>query len=205
MSGVLPRMVAACAAAVLAVAVAAGPAYAAGPAGRVPLPGHPARPAGGLVIKAIPASGGSFEITNFEFPKCIGISGAPPDGQAGDWDCTTNPDQLWHWGNAFPSDPDFRQLVNGRGQCLGVAGGSDQQGALIVGWTCLGTGHPDQYWAQEFRLNGTPGLMNEHGINDPSATAWLIGVQGASSANGANLVLWPDTGHPDQEWMFQGF
>jgi hypothetical protein len=196
MSGVVSRVVAACAAGVVVVAVAGGPAFAAGPGAVVAHPGL-ARPAGGLA--PIPPPGSFFRIHNFEFGKCIGISGAPPDGQAGDWNCTTNPDQTWSWGDPFPGTfGAYRQLVNGRGQCLGVAGGSDQQGAMIVGWTCLGTDHFDQYWESVPNLpEGQPSLINF----DNGGTGVLIGVQGASSANGANLVLWTDTGHPDQQWL----
>jgi Ricin-type beta-trefoil lectin domain len=204
-SRALSRTMATCVAAVaLAAALGGGPAYAAGSAAPRPHPAYIARPAGGLFITKIPNSG-NFQIHNGRFlGKCLGIAGAPPNGPAGDWNCNTNPttnaDQTWHWGSPIASG--WNQLVNGRGQCLGVAGGSDNRNARIVGWTCL-PGHPDQYWADPpfLRPDGNGTVTNYNGWFDPNAQAWIVGVGGANPANGAPLVLYPDTGTPDQEWF----
>jgi hypothetical protein len=77
-----------------------------------------------------PAANGTFQIHNAGASgKCIGISYYI----AGDWNCTTNPDQTWHWGDANAYG--WYQLVNGNGQCLAVAGGSDKAATAIWGGT----------------------------------------------------------------------
>ena len=121
--------------------------------------------------------------------KCIGISG----GFAGDWNCTTNPDQTWHWGpgNSFGYD----ELINGNGQCLAVSAGSVSQGARILGYSCLGTS--DQYW---YRDPTSDSLYNYNAVFNGSSTADVVGVSGASTANGAPLVLWRANGSADQKW-----
>ena len=155
-------------------------------------------PAGaGLIIGSTSTSnslyptggGGTFQIHNVRAAgKCIGISA----GLAGDWNCTTNPDQTWHWGpaNSFG----FNELINGNGQCLAVSGGSVSQGARILGYSCLGTS--DQYW-----LTGIDDdLLNYNWVANVSAVASVVGVGGASTANGAPLVLWSANTSTDQKW-----
>jgi hypothetical protein len=136
----------------------------------IPRPGATALATGGFQIhNANPNSPG----------KCIGISG----NLAGDWNCTTNPDQTWHWGSAIASG--WYQLVNGKGQCLAVNGASDSAGARILGWSCVGSA--DQYWALFDNGDGTARIVNYHGWFDPTATAWVVGVWGGDNVtdNGA--------------------
>jgi hypothetical protein len=141
-----------------------------------------------------PAATGTFQIHNANAGgKCIGISYY----LAGDWNCTTNPDQTWHWGNAIV--PGWSELVNGNGQCLAVAGGSDKAATAIWGWNCVGS--PDQYWKFFPNGDGTGRIVNYHGWIDPDAEAWVVGVWGGSTENGARLVLyWPD-GTRNQDWF----
>src|SRR5581483_8401330 len=51
--------------------------------------------------------------------KCIGIASI---GYAGDWNCTNNPDQTWHWGDRAGASG-WAELVNGNGQCLSLSAG----------------------------------------------------------------------------------
>lgn len=123
-------------------------------------------------------------IFNLNSNRCLGIS----NGQAGIWNCTTNPDQTWHLGYSYQNDPNARQLINGNGQCLGVQGGSLSWGARVVAWTC--NGHADQYW-----YIGDGPITNRN--------SWLtLGVSGGSTANGAAVVQWQSNGHPDQVWNY---
>lgn len=213
MPHVLPRKIRAVSAAITVIAASAAGCFIAGsPAGAATA----AAPAGihrtasptltgGLVL--VPRASGDFNLVNYHSwqqgagnYKCIGIAGSPPDGNAGDWSCSGQPDQAWHWGASNPQG--WTQLVNGRGQCLGVAGGSDSAGARIVGWSCLGSGHPDQYWAPGSSVfSGADTLLNYNGYAN-GGSAWLIGVQGGSLANGAPLVLWSSNNNPDQSWIF---
>lgn len=152
-------------------------------------------------------------VYNTNSGRCLGIA----NGNAGIWNCTNaggNSDQTWHWGG-YVTGPDgiyYSQLINGKGQCLGVAGGSTANGARIVGFSCLGPTHPDQYWYYDSVWLGVGGdgsvLVN---LKTPcgglSLGGKVIGVAGGSKANGAAAVLWPSTlgpppgqFHVDQDW-----
>lgn len=149
---------------------------------------------GSLVVTPnIPASG-TFNIHNYGASgKCIGISG----NNAGDWNCTSNPDQTWHWGGAIATG--WYQLVNGNGKCLGISGGSDAVGAQVVAWGC--NGNADQYWALgSSSYPGANTVLNYKAWFDPNTAAALIGVGGGSTANGAPVVLWSSDGSPNQSW-----
>lgn len=155
-----------------------------------------ARPTGLVMAPEIPSTG-TFNIHNANaLGKCIGIDAS---GNAGDWNCTSNRDQTWHWGAAIATG--WFQLINGNGKCLGVAGGSDAEGARIVAFTCLGTGHPDQYWALGAAGFGGNNINNYKAFFDPNTPAQLIGVQGGSTANGAALILWRYDGTANQFWF----
>jgi hypothetical protein len=118
--------------------------------------------------------------------RCLGIA----NGLAGVWNCTTNPDQTWHWGTSS-SYPYYRHLVNGNGQCLGVQGGSTAQGARVVAWTCLN--HDDQYWNWYNSYS-----YNYYGPVTNLNSAMVLGVYG--TANGAAVVQWGSNGNYDQAW-----
>jgi hypothetical protein len=127
-------------------------------------------------------------IGNWHSGRCLGIS---TNGLAGIWNCTTNPDQTWHWGGSL--DPEvtwFRQLINGNNQCLGVQGGSTAVGARVVAWAC--DGKPNQYWGPD-SVTGEAVLKN---LNDG-----YLGVGGVRVSNGAPVVQWSFTGNPDQYWV----
>jgi hypothetical protein len=139
----------------------------------------------------------TFQIHNFNaLGRCIGISGY----LAGDWNCTTNPDQTWHWGS--PNGWGYNQLVNGYGQCLALAGGSHDLGTAIWGFNCLGLDHPDQYWALVSNGDGTFQINNYKAVSATFTDATLIGVSGGSTDNGAPLVLYRPDGTRNQSWFF---
>jgi Ricin-type beta-trefoil lectin domain-like len=157
-------------------------------------PQKTAKAMGLAVTPDIPSAGG-FNIYNANASgKCIGIA----DGLAGDWNCTSNPDQTWHWGAVNASG--WQQLINGNGLCLGVQGGGDAQGTRIVAFTCLGTGHPDQYWTVGDDGYGGNNILNYEAYSDPNTSVSLIGVGGGSTANGAPVVLWYYDGTANQFW-----
>jgi hypothetical protein len=123
---------------------------------------------------------------------CLGVNSS---NQAGIWACTSHPDQTWHWGQAGDGG---NQLVNGNGQCLGVAGGSTTEGAHVVGWTCLGTGHPDQYWLEYFPFCAG-GICLWYLINVHSGQ--VLGTQGGIERGGTNAVIWDYQGElNNQVW-----
>jgi hypothetical protein len=145
-----------------------------------------------LHLSAIPAAGSStatFEIVNWNSGLCLGIAGGGVDVQAVQFTCNGNPDQQWHWGNPNSAFPAWFQLVNGTnvagGVCLGVAGGSVNSDAAIVGWHCLGSNHPDQYWAPITTPN--PVCDGATPIDNLNSN-FVVGVPGNSIANNTKLV-----------------
>jgi hypothetical protein len=153
-------------------------------------------------------------IYNTNSGRCLGIDSA---GDAGIWNCTDaggKSDQTWHWGakwtGSSPYGEAYYQLINGHGQCLGVAGGSTANGAKIVGFRCIAS-HKDQYWQYNSVWGGCecgdgPVLANlQTPLNGLSLGGKVIGVKNGGKANGTQLVLWTNytqTGpfHPDQAW-----
>jgi hypothetical protein len=142
--------------------------------------------------------GSGFELVNYNSGLCLGITGGLDDAPAVQWTCNGHPDQIWHWGDQFFTGSSWAQLVNGDGECLGVASGSITEGARVVGWSCLGTDHPDQYWQQ---ADGGCGPLYST-VQDKSSLFYL-GVTSNSRAVGASVVQWANQGScNNQEWWF---
>ena len=129
---------------------------------------------------------GDFSIFNENSNKCLGIS----NGLAGQWTCSLGDDQNWHWGGTA-RDNRYRQLVNWKGQCLAVNGGSTADGARILGYRCTATS--DQYWRVQNAAGFDVVILNYKSDK-------LVGVSGGSMANGAAVVQWTVTGAPNQLW-----
>jgi len=128
-------------------------------------------------------------LVNYNSGLCLGISGGHDNAPAVQWNCLTgHPDQQWHTGGT--NSAGYYQIVNGDGECLGVSGGSTAAGARVVGWSCLGTGHPDQYWLYQ-------GLITCATYYSPIfnyKSGLVLGVSGNSGAVGAAVVIWPYQG-----------
>jgi hypothetical protein len=125
----------------------------------------------------------SGQIYNPNSGRCVGIA----SGLAGIWNCTTNNDQTWHWGQSYPNWSSYRQLINGNNKCLG-AQGSGLVGARIDASTC--DGGYGQYWY----YNSSSLTVENFGSTQ------VMGVSGGSTANGAAVVQWTSNGNPDQRW-----
>src|ERR1051326_1087894 len=83
--------------------------------------------------------GSPRRIQNTAASRCLGIAA---DGNAGIWDCTHNADQEWALVNQYMDSGTglwlaYYNLVNGNGQCLGVAGNSGTQSAQVVAGSCV--------------------------------------------------------------------
>jgi hypothetical protein len=175
-------------AAAASVAVVAGGLLAASAGAAVAAPGS------GSVLAHVPdrasAAAATFQIKNFESGLCLGISGGGVDVPAVQYTCNGHPDQQWHWGSWYTGLTTYQQLVNNDNVCLGVTSGSTAHGARLVGWHCLGTNHPDQYWtsitAWICMVSGEWTLSNNSGL--------VVGVYGDPLKVGAPLVLWGDQG-----------
>jgi hypothetical protein len=131
------------------------------------------------------ASTDPFSLANFSKPSmCLGINSSR---YAGLYNCTYKNDQAWTWGHAYGVSS-YRQLINAKDQCLGVAGASTNPGARVVGWTCLPT-HRDQYWIEAGEcLVGFDFFYLFQ--NDQSQL--VLGVAAGSTSNGAEVVQWTD-------------
>ena len=96
----------------------------------------------------LPCAGSTYGcIVNVNSHLCLGIAGKKQDAEAVQYTCEAVANQEWYMGGAINGI--YTQLRNrafNGNQCLGVAGGNASEGAEVVGWSCLGTSHPDQYW-----------------------------------------------------------
>jgi hypothetical protein len=147
--------------------------------------------------RAHPLTTGVFE--NYVTGMCMGLSGGHNDSQAVVWKCNGASNQSWS--DTFPwAKP--QPIYNGNhGQCLGVSGGSTRQGADVMGWRCQ-PGVANQQW--EF---GT-GPLCQHDYSNNNyfpiynrETGMVVGVSGASTKEGAHLVMWHlQSGCNNQYW-----
>jgi hypothetical protein len=133
---------------------------------------------------ALPPQSGNFALRNLptvgtDHVRCLGIGSS---GNAVIWDCTYENDQSWHFGNEY-GDTGYNQLINAKGQCLGIEGGSNEQGKPVVGATCEPT-HKDQYWT--FDNTGATGDFWIFNLYSP----YVVGVKGGSTANSAAVIMW---------------
>jgi hypothetical protein len=164
--------------------------------------------ASAIVLTVLVATGASAatgsEIYNYNSGPagvnlCLGISGNNADAEAVQWPCATD-GQTWYAGASI--SPGYTQIYwvrDGVHQCLGVAGGSTKPNAEVVGWSCLGTGHPDQYWfVDDSLLGGCPGF--EYLINYKSGK--VLGIAGNSYKAGAEAVIYGAQGAcNNQQWL----
>jgi hypothetical protein len=144
-----------------------------------------------VTLPSIPRPGeatSSFPLVNANSDLCLGIAGGADDAPAVQWTCNDSANQAWHWGSSgiLGVGLVYYQLINGDGQCLGVAGNSTAEGAQIYGWSCNGAAN--QYW---YANDGV--ITNYH-------SSKVVGVAGNSEAVGAAIVQWPFTNALNQYW-----
>lgn len=83
------------------------------------------------------------------------------------------------------------------GKCLGVGGGSLNEGASVVQWSCLP--HPDQTWAWIYTgATTSSGWPIWNILNDNSGMC--LGISGGSTSVGAYAIQWGCNGNADQAW-----
>lgn len=145
------------------------------------------------VVAAPPANAAPFQwlFENAEHLTCL-TSGGHSDTTATVYACGVSRNEEWHYGALHGA---YAQIINGDGQCLGVAGGSASAGARVVVWSCI-SGHDDQYWLPEGNMGGTIDFINQHS---------QLAIQIACDCDGNGRVVnqepisnpFPD---PDQLW-----
>jgi hypothetical protein len=157
-----------------------------------------------------PASASGANITDWNGPKigtlCLGIAGGLPRSPAVQWSCENHADQLWATGSEYGSTG-YYQFVNNDHQCLGVAGGSTQEGARVYAWNCI-PGARDQYWkwGQNFCEKVLPlsGVTFDYNPLYNLKSGDVLGVSGNSSQVGAPVVIWRFQGVcNNQFWEFE--
>jgi Ricin-type beta-trefoil lectin domain-like len=148
----------------------------------------------GFTIQRVAAIGARFSLQNVHSEKCITSDGK--DNHAAEvYSCNGDSNQTWHLGGKFNG---YYQLRNdATNQCLGIAGGSRSNGADVVVWKCLGTGHTDQYWTY-FNANGTTEAWAWQDFNSQE----VMQIKNNSDANWATVVQDPydDLASPNQYW-----
>jgi hypothetical protein len=143
-------------------------------------------------VQALPT--GTFSLYNYNSDQCLGITGGADDAAAIQWDCNKSPDQTWHIGQNSGGNSVYHQIINGDGECLGVYATSTTEGAPVVGWQCLGSTHPDQYWAW-VESHTNPGYYYLVNLN----SSMVVGVLGNSTTEGTAIVQWPDQNTPNNQ------
>jgi hypothetical protein len=83
----------------------------------------------------------TFQIQNIHIEYCLTSNGVS-NSTAEVFSCNGSSNQAWHWGSHYIGD--YRKLINGDGQCLGIADGSQSAGAQAVVWACNSS--ESQYW-----------------------------------------------------------
>jgi len=112
----------------------------------------------------------NFSIQRNGQTQCIGTwGGSLTNGtQLIPWSCNPSgqaKDQAWWFDTSdclhTETYGDFCRIRNGvNNKCMGVYGGSQNDGAYLVLWDCLGDSHGDQYW----QLDGD-GAGNNYIVN----------------------------------------
>jgi hypothetical protein len=132
-----------------------------------------------------PPSGRTGPIVNYATGYCLGTQGGHNNTDVVVWTCNNSKNQTWTEQHTAQIP---QPIKNGNGDCLGVAGGSTSEGAHVVAWTCQ-SGALNQLW--------TTGTGNECNINNDHywtiqnyETGLVLGVSGASTKEGADVVMW---------------
>jgi hypothetical protein len=128
-------------------------------------------------------------VYNFNSHLCLGIKGGNVSAPAVQWNCINHGDQLWRTGKEIRDG--YYQIINNDNRCLGVQGGSTREGVDVVGWKCLGTSHPDQYWQID---QGSCNGVNGYYMLKNYKSHYVVGVAANSRRAGAAVVQWRDQG-----------
>jgi hypothetical protein len=126
---------------------------------------------------------------NFE---CI-TTGDKNDNPTALYTCNGSKQQTWGWGSSISGG--WRQLVNGDGQCLSISGASKSQNARVVGWTCLGSSHPEQYWS-------TGGCLSLCAFYNKNSGLVLSVLNGGTTNNSPVVQASYNSNRNDQFWYF---
>ncbi len=112
--------------------------------------------------------------------RCLGVTAS---GYIGQWPCTWNADQVWHY------DTDDH-LFNRNNDCIRRQHGRNQQGEQLV------------TFGQDDCVRWTA-VRGESNFTDEDSQDWslVLAIYGGHANSGAGATLWAWNGNPDQVWQ----
>jgi hypothetical protein len=126
--------------------------------------------------------------------RCIGVDGASTANGAliKQFTCDNSTNQNWRGSSSGGQNV----LTNAKsGKCMGVSGASRSAGANIAQFNCDGTSNQAWLLIQVGGTSTNP-VLNFKNVN----SSLCIGVDGASTANGAQLKQFGCDGSLNQQW-----
>lgn len=146
-----------------------------------------------VVASPANANVSTWSLDNAEHVHCLTSNGIL-DSTAEVYSCNGSSNQTWHWGNFVGN---YGQIVNGDGQCLGIAGGSRSAGATAVVWRC--GGQSSQYW----QIQTDPLIISEHYFaNLNSQMVIQIACDCGTGHAAVDQKPFNSNLDPDQLWFF---
>jgi hypothetical protein len=142
---------------------------------------------------AVAAGSGPWQIGIYQFDKCVEVQGGSllNSAQVQLWDCDgTKAHREWYMQEVRPG---WWHIWNKKsGKCLNVQGASMKNSAKVIQYSCQGVGAFNDQW----QLSGPIGRGNNGDlywiVNRKSGLC--LNAQGASSANGTDLIQYYCTG-----------
>ena len=149
-----------------------------------------------------PLTNSPFTLRNYQTGLCMGVRAGNPAVTTtfATWACDGTPNQTFHKGEAYPSDPSAFWLVNhvAADRCVH---GNAANGVLPFILNCIQDIH--EYWRPVFSGYDFSGheCYRFQSAQNPTK---LFGVRAGITSPGTDIMVWDDFndrfGHPDQFW-----
>ena len=144
-----------------------------------------------------PAAAAPWEIGIYQFDKCLEVQGANKNNSAQVqlWDCDgSKAHRRWYMEEVQSG---WWHIWNANsGKCLNVQGGSTKESAKVIQYTCQGVDKFNDQWQLSGPI-GSGGNGDLYWIVNRKSNLCLD-AQGASSANGTDLIQYTCWGHWNQ-------
>lgn len=145
----------------------------------------------------------AFAATNFAliyYPSlpdtpnlCLGVNSSKDAIIA---DCSFNGNQLWHLGSRYGSSGYYQVINNSDGKCLAVSGGSEDNGAQVIVYTCeTGSAHKDQYWDVDISTTSHEGWVFDY------KSGYVLQPTSISNGDLVKQRPWGGLNANDQLWV----
>jgi len=143
---------------------------------------------------ALPATGGTYQLTVTKSGKCIDVPAASTSNGAAlqQWGCTAG--ATWQHFRLAAAGSNY-QLVNvNSGKCVDVPGFSTASGTQLQQYTCV-AGQTNQQWRLSASGTNTFQVIN---VN----SGLCVSDKGASTASGAAVIQETCTANTNKQWAF---